>query len=96
MKNEFVEMLVLCWNRGSARRSTIIMARTAPCSFMKAYCGKRPLTMSAETGLAYKAHRELRSGGPRFRDSRYSSLGNPDVSGQDLTPSTSTHRHWAC
>ena len=85
MKNEHVEMLVLCWKPG---QRTPIHDHNGSHGAVFVYEGILWETMfdyDTEAGLNYKSHRELRSGsrtGSEVPDVHQ--LGNPDVSGRDL------------
>jgi cysteine dioxygenase len=85
MKNQFVEMLVLCWKPG---QRTPIHDHNG--SHGAVYCHKGILwetTFDYDTdrGLSYKGHRELRGGGLTGSEvPDIHQIGNPDVSGRDL------------
>jgi cysteine dioxygenase len=85
MKNEFVEMLVLCWKPG---QRTPIHDHNGSHGAVFVHEGILWETMfdyDIETGLNYQTHRELRAGGlTGSEDPDIHQLGNPDVSGQDL------------
>lgn len=85
MRNDFVEMLVLCWKPG---QRTPIHDHNGSHGAVFAHEGvlwETTFEYDAETGLAYKAHRELRAGGLTGSDlPDIHQIGNPDVSGQDL------------
>lgn len=85
MKNEFVEMLVLCWKPG---QRTPIHDHNGSHGAVFVHGGilwETTFDYDAETGLGYKAHRELRGGGLTGSEvPDIHQLGNPDVSGRDL------------
>ncbi len=85
MRNEFVEMLVLCWKPG---QRTPIHDHNGSHGTVLVHEGilwETTFEYDAESGLAYKAHRELRAGGLTGSEvPDIHQLGNPDVSGQDL------------
>jgi len=85
MKNESVEMLVLCWKPG---QRTPIHDHNGSHGAVFVHQGilwETTFDYDIKTGLQYKSHRELRAGGltgsaiPDIHQ-----LGNPDVSGRDL------------
>ena len=85
MRNDFVEMLVLCWKPG---QRTPIHDHNGSHGAVFVYQGilwETTFEYDAETGLAYKSHRELGTGGLTGSEvPDIHQLGNPDVSGQDL------------
>jgi len=85
MKNEFVEMLVLCWKPG---QRTPIHDHNGSHGAVFVHQGilwETTFEYEPETGLGYKAHRELRAGGLTGSEvPDIHQLGNPDVSGRDL------------
>ena len=85
MKNEFVEMLVLCWKPG---QRTPIHDHNGSHGAVFVHQGILWETMfdyDTETGLQYRSHRELRAGGLTGSElPDIHQLGNPDVSGRDL------------
>lgn len=85
MRNEFVEMLVLCWKPG---QRTPIHDHNGSHGAVFVYEGvlwETTFEYDAETGLSYKSHRELRHGGLTGSEiPDIHQLGNPDVSGRDL------------
>ena len=85
MKNEFVEMLVLCWKPG---QRTPIHDHNGSHGAVYVHQGILWETMfdyDTETGLQYRSHRELRAGGLTGSElPDIHQLGNPDVSGRDL------------
>lgn len=85
MKNQFVEMLVLCWKPGQRTPIHDHNGSVGAVFVHEGVLWETTFNYDAETGLAYKAHRELRSGGLTGSDlPDIHQLGNPDVSGQDL------------
>lgn len=85
MRNEHVEMLVLCWKPG---QRTPIHDHNGSHGAVLVHAGilwETTFDYNAETGLTYKAHRELRGGGLTGSElPDIHQLGNPDVSGEDL------------
>ena len=85
MKNEFVEMLVLCWKPG---QRTPIHDHNGSHGVVFVHRGilwETIFEYDTETGLTYKSHRELRAGGLTGSEvPDIHQLGNPDVSGRDL------------
>ena len=85
MRNDFVEMLVLCWKPG---QRTPIHDHNGSHGAVFVHAGimwETTFEYDAETGLGYKAHRELRAGGLTGAElPDIHQIGNPDVSGQDL------------
>ncbi len=85
MKNEFVEMLVLCWKPG---QRTPIHDHNGSHGSVFVHQGilwETIFDYDTETGLQYKSHRELRAGGLTGSEiPDIHQLGNPDVSGRDL------------
>jgi cysteine dioxygenase len=85
MRNDHVEMLVLCWKPG---QRTPIHDHNGAHGAVFVYKGimwETTFDYDTETGLAYKAHRELRTGGLTGSEiPDIHQLGNPDVSGEDL------------
>ena len=85
MRNEFVEMLVLCWKPG---QRTPIHDHNGSHGAVLVHEGimwETTFDYEAETGLAYKSNREFRDGeltGSELPDIHQ--IGNPDVSGCDL------------
>lgn len=85
MRNEFVEMLVLCWKPG--QRTPIHDHNGAHGAVLvhEGILWETTFDYDTEEGLEYKAHRELRTGGLTGSElPDIHQLGNPDVSGQDL------------
>ena len=85
MRNDFVEMLVLCWKPG---QRTPIHDHNGSHGAVFVYEGimwETTFDYDMDRGLAYKAHRELRDGGLTGSElPDIHQLGNPDVSGEDL------------
>lgn len=85
MRNEFVEMLVLCWKPG---QRTPIHDHNGSHGAVLVHEGimwETTFEYDADSGLGYKAHRELRDGGLTGSElPDIHQLGNPDVSGRDL------------
>jgi len=85
MKNEFVEMLVLCWKPG--QRTPIHDHNGAHGAVLvhEGIMWETTFGYDTEHGLGYKSHRELRAGGLTGSEiPDIHQLGNPDVSGRDL------------
>jgi len=84
-RNEFVEMLVLCWRPG---HRTPIHDHNGSHGAVKVYDGvlwETTFTFDSENGLSYKSGRECRRGevtGAETPDIHQ--LGNPDISEQNL------------
>jgi cysteine dioxygenase len=85
MKNEFVEMLVLCWKPG---QRTPIHDHNGSHGAVFVHQGilwETIFDYDTDSGLAYRSHRELRAGGLTGSElPDIHQLGNPDVSGRDL------------
>jgi len=85
MRNEFAEMLVLCWKPG---QRTPIHDHNGSHGAVFVQAGimwETTFDYDPETGLAYKTHRELRDSGLTGSElPDIHQLGNPDVSGRDL------------
>jgi len=85
MKNEFVEMLVLCWKPGQRTPIHDHNGAHGAVFVQSGILWETIFEYDAETGLTYKSHRELRAGGLTGSEvPDIHQLGNPDVSGQDL------------
>ena len=85
MKNEFVEMLVLCWKPGQRTPIHDHNGSHGAVFVHKGILWETTFDYDAEKGLQYKSHRELRAGGLTGSDvPDIHQLGNPDVSGRDL------------
>jgi cysteine dioxygenase len=85
MRNEFVEMLVLCWKPGQRTPIHDHNGSHGTVFVHEGILWETTFDYDAESGLAYKAHRELRAGGLTGSEvPDIHQLGNPDVSGQDL------------
>src|SRR6476469_9385788 len=85
MRNEFVEMLVLCWKPG--QRTPIHDHNGAHGAVLvhEGIMWETTFGYDTEHGLGYKSHRELRAGGLTGSEiPDIHQLGNPDVSGRDL------------
>ncbi|MFN2491346.1 MAG: cysteine dioxygenase family protein [Pyrinomonadaceae bacterium] len=84
-RNEFVEMLVLCWRPG---QRTPIHDHNGSHGGVKIYKGvmwETTFSFDAGDGLTYKAAREHATGAVTGSDiPDIHQLGNPDVSGQEL------------
>ena len=85
MKNEFVEMLVLCWHPG---QRTPIHDHNGSHGGVKVFEGmlwETTFTFDSSKGLRYKSAREYSPGVVTGSDvPDIHQLGNPDVSDQDL------------
>jgi cysteine dioxygenase len=85
MRNEFVEMLVLCWKPGQRTPIHDHNGSHGAVFVHEGVLWETIFDYDTETGLAYKAHRELRGGGLTGSDlPDIHQIGNPDVSGRDL------------
>jgi len=84
-RNEFVEMLVLCWRPG---QRTPIHDHNGSHGGVKVHCGmlwETTFSYDSARGLEYKSAREHPPGAVTGSDvPDIHQLGNPDVSGQDL------------
>jgi len=85
MKNEFVEMLVLCWKPGQRTPIHDHNGSHGGVFVHEGILWETTFDYDVETGLNYKSHRELRAGGLTGSEvPDIHQLGNPDVSGRDL------------
>ena len=85
IRNEFVEMLVLCWKPGQRTPIHDHNGSHGAVFVHEGILWETTFEYDTESGLAYKAHRELRAGGLTGSElPDIHQLGNPDVSGQDL------------
>ena len=85
MRNEFVEMLVLCWKPGQRTPIHDHNGSHGAVSVHEGIMWETTFDYHTDSGLAYKAHRELRDGGLTGSElPDIHQLGNPDVSGRDL------------
>ncbi len=85
MRNEFVEMLVLCWKPGQRTPIHDHNGSHGAVFVHEGILWETTFEYDAEIGLAYKAHRELRDGGLTGSElPDIHQIGNPDVSGRDL------------
>jgi cysteine dioxygenase len=85
MRNDFVEMLVLCWKPGQRTPIHDHNGSHGAVFVQEGILWETTFEYDAETGLAYKAHRELRAGGLTGSElPDIHQIGNPDVSGEDL------------
>jgi len=85
MKTEFVEMLVLCWKPGQRTPIHDHNGSHGAVFVQRGILWETIFDYDAETGLGYKSHRELRTGGLTGSEiPDIHQLGNPDVSGCDL------------
>ena len=85
MKNEFVEMLVLCWKPGQRTPIHDHNGSHGTVFIHEGIMWETTFDYDAVTGLEYSAHRELRAGGLTGSEvPDIHQLGNPDVSGTDL------------
>jgi cysteine dioxygenase len=84
-RNEFIEMLVLCWKPG---QRTPIHDHNGSHGGVKVFAGvlwETTFDYDETKGLSYKAARDYRAGAVTGSDvPDIHQLGNPDVSGQDL------------
>ena len=85
MRNEFVEMLVLCWKPGQRTPIHDHNGSHGAVFVHEGIMWETTFDYNAEDGLSYKAHRELRESGLTGSElPDIHQLGNPDVSGRDL------------
>src|SRR5207237_10329908 len=85
MKNEFVEMLVLCWKPGQRTPIHDHNGSNGAVFVQNGILWETTFDYETEAGLTYKSHRELRAGGLTGSEvPDIHQLGNPDVSGRDL------------
>ena len=85
MKNEFVEMLVLCWKPGQRTPIHDHNGSHGAVFVHEGILWETTFEYEAEAGLNYQSHRELRTGGLTGSEvPDIHQLGNPDVSGRDL------------
>jgi len=85
MKNEFVEMLVLCWKPGQRTPIHDHNGSHGAVFVHEGILWETTFEYDTEKGLAYQSHRELRTGGLTGSEiPDVHQLGNPDVSGRDL------------
>jgi cysteine dioxygenase len=85
MRNEFVEMLVLCWKPGQRTPIHDHNGSHGAVFVHEGILWETTFDYDTDAGLAYKAHRELRAGGLTGSElPDIHQIGNPDVSGQDL------------
>ena len=85
MRNEFVEMLVLCWKPGQRTPIHDHNGSHGAVFVHEGILWETTFDYDAEGGLAYKANHELRAGGLTGSElPDIHQIGNPDVSGQDL------------
>jgi cysteine dioxygenase len=85
MKNEFVEMLVLCWKPGQRTPIHDHNGSHGAVFVHEGILWETTFQYEVETGLNYQSHRELRTGGLTGSEiPDIHQLGNPDVSGRDL------------
>ena len=85
MKNEFVEMLVLCWTPGQRTPIHDHNGSHGAVFVQEGILWETIFEYETETGLTYKSHRELRAQGLTGSEvPDIHQLGNPDVSGRDL------------
>ena len=85
MKNTFDEMLVLCWKPGQRTPIHDHNGSHGAVFVHKGIMWETTFDYDSETGLSYRAHRELRRGGLTGSEiPDIHQLGNPDVSGRDL------------
>ena len=85
MRNDFVEMLVLCWKPGQRTPIHDHNGSHGAVFVHEGIMWETTFNYDADRGLTYKAHRELRNGGLTGSElPDIHQLGNPDVSGEDL------------
>jgi len=85
IRNEFVEMLVLCWKPGQRTPIHDHNGSHGAVFVHEGILWETTFEYDTKSGLSYKAHRELRHGGLTGSEvPDIHQLGNPDVSGRDL------------
>lgn len=85
MKNQFVEMLVLCWKPGQRTPIHDHNGSHGVVFVHKGILWETTFEYDTEQGLKYASHRELRASGLTGSEvPDIHQLGNPDVSGRDL------------
>jgi cysteine dioxygenase len=85
MRNEFVEMLVLCWKPGQRTPIHDHNGSHGAVFVHEGILWETTFDYDPEKGLTYKAQHELRDGGLTGSElPDIHQIGNPDVSGQDL------------
>lgn len=85
MKNEFVEMLVLCWKPGQRTPIHDHNGAHGAVFVQQGILWETIFDYDAVSGLNYRSHRELRASGLTGSEvPDIHQLGNPDVSGRDL------------
>jgi cysteine dioxygenase len=85
MKNEFVEMLVLCWKPGQRTPIHDHNGSHGAVFVQQGILWETMFDYDVDSGLNYRSHRELRTGGLTGSElPDIHQLGNPDVSGRDL------------
>lgn len=84
-RNEFVEMLVLCWRPGQRTPIHDHNGSHGGVKILEGLLWETTFSYDSVTGLTYKGAREHRRGSVTGSDvPDIHQLGNPDVSGQDL------------
>lgn len=84
-RNEFVEMLVLCWRPGQRTPIHDHNGSHGGVKILEGLLWETTFSYAAIDGLEYKSAREYRRGSVTGADvPDIHQLGNPDVSGQDL------------
>ncbi|MFZ0751611.1 MAG: cysteine dioxygenase family protein [Pyrinomonadaceae bacterium] len=85
MKNDFVEMLVLCWKPGQRTPIHDHNGSHGAVFVHRGIMWETTFAYDTDKGLQYASHRELRAGGLTGSEiPDIHQLGNPDVSGRDL------------
>ena len=85
MRNEFVEMLVLCWKPGQRTPIHDHNGSHGAVFVQQGILWETMFDYEMDSGLDYRSHRELRAGGLTGSElPDIHQLGNPDVSGRDL------------
>jgi cysteine dioxygenase len=84
-RNDFVEMLVLCWRPGQRTPIHDHNGSHGGVKIVEGLLWETIFTYDEEAGLQYKTARELTCGSVTGSDvPDIHQLGNPDISGQDL------------
>src|SRR5947199_10393382 len=85
MRDDVVDVLVLCWEGGRSTASHDQNGSHGGVFVHEGILWETTFEYGTESGLYYKAHRELRAGGLTGSEvPDIHQLGDPDVSGQDL------------
>ena len=95
IKNDFVEMLVLCWKPGQRTPIHDHNGSHGAVFVHKGIMWETTFEYDTEKGLQYASHRELRAGGTTGSEiPDIHQLGNPDVSGTRIVTIHSMRSLW--